>query len=687
MQVTIGGDRLGAGKKMKQRLNNYYRSTHDLSQTFASSAGPGMLIPFLVLPALRGDKFKIDLSAGLRTIPTKGPLFGSFKFQLDVFKCPIRLYQAILHNNPTDVGLKMSQIKLPKMRLYRGAENVETPCDCASNSLIKYLGLSSVGHFEPILGADPDEFYRDFNAVPLLAYYDIFKNYYANLQEENAYTTKATKIEIGNARVIDYGFDNLETEKTLETDTYITYNANPIETAAACEIFIVTLEDIENNIPSINDSVVYDDGEGHTITKFLSTFNEGIEIISTTREGLHLYQTAIKIPSTITDQGDTFTLNKITLYKQVKLYGDSIELQPFKIKNIDDMRYDILSFHRFGQSFLIDGWADASTYPIKIELPEPYISAVGTQFRPAYKEHLAGLVVKTYQNDIFNNWINTEWLDGENGIAAITAIAVTDGKINVDALNFSEKLYNLLNRVALAGPTYEDWLDATYEQTPKRHLETPMWCGGMSNEIVFDEIVQTAPTEGDPLGSLGGRGKLISPTGKKDGKMTIKIDEPCFIIGIMSITPRIYQTQGNEFYMTELDSIDDLHKPGLDQIGFQNLLDERMLGSCASISGGSQPAVRHIVGKLPAWMEYMTAVDKAYGDFAEPDGKGYMILQRQYEYDNESGTIKDATTYIDPIKYNYAFAYTERDSQNFWVQIHSKIIARRLMSAKQIPNI
>ena len=35
--------------------------------------------------------------------------------------------------------------------------------------------------------------------------------------------------------------------------------------------------------------------------------------------------------------------------------------------------------------------------------------------------NLNGLCVKTYQSDIFNNWINTEWLDGENGINAITA--------------------------------------------------------------------------------------------------------------------------------------------------------------------------------------------------------------------------------------------------------------------------
>ena len=34
----------------------------------------------------------------------------------------------------------------------------------------------------------------------------------------------------------------------------------------------------------------------------------------------------------------------------------------------------------------------------------------------------SGLCVKTYQSDVFNNWVNTEWIDGENGISKVTAL-------------------------------------------------------------------------------------------------------------------------------------------------------------------------------------------------------------------------------------------------------------------------
>ena len=45
------------------------------------------------------------------------------------------------------------------------------------------------------------------------------------------------------------------------------------------------------------------------------------------------------------------------------------------------------------------------------------------------------------------------------------------------------------------------------------------------------------------------------------------------------------------------------------------------------------------------------------------------------------------TSYIDPSKFNFIFAESNLDSQNFWAQVKVDIIARRKMSAKIIPNL
>ena len=55
-------------------------------------------------------------------------------------------------------------------------------------------------------------------------------------------------------------------------------------------------------------------------------------------------------------------------------------------------------------------------------------------------------------------------IDGNGGITEITSIDVTanDGKLTMDALNLQQKVYNMLNRIAVSGGTYRDWLETVY---------------------------------------------------------------------------------------------------------------------------------------------------------------------------------------------------------------------------------
>ena len=105
MDVVLGGDRLGAGNKNNVELKTYERSTHDYSSIFKSSMSSGTLVPFMNEIALPGDTWEIDLDCDIMTLPTLGPLFGSYKVQLDVFVSPVRLYQGALNMDLTGVGL------------------------------------------------------------------------------------------------------------------------------------------------------------------------------------------------------------------------------------------------------------------------------------------------------------------------------------------------------------------------------------------------------------------------------------------------------------------------------------------------------------------------------------------------------------------------------------------------------
>ena len=149
MQTTIGGDRLGAGKKMIASFNNYERSTHDLGYLWRSTMSAGTLVPFLCEVALPGDTFDINLGCSVLTHPTIGPLFGSYKVQLDVFQVPIRLYQSALHMNMLEIGMKMNTIKLPQIEII--CTNKIDPSKSPDNQQINpscihsYLGIRGIG--------------------------------------------------------------------------------------------------------------------------------------------------------------------------------------------------------------------------------------------------------------------------------------------------------------------------------------------------------------------------------------------------------------------------------------------------------------------------------------------------------------------------------------------------------------
>lgn len=208
-EVTIGGERLGSGNKVQVELHDYKMNSFNQSQIFRSSLAPGLLYPFCRLVGTNHGTFDIDLSTIVRTLPTQGPLFGSFKLQIDLFSVPFRLYQGILHNNPVELGLNMNKVYLPKI-IIGTQEGSDAPRVLGSNddnrqindnSLMKYLGLSGIGTNPTIEeneeGSRSDTVQRKINAIPVLAYYDIFKCYYSNKQEEDAYVITPGTVEEG----------------------------------------------------------------------------------------------------------------------------------------------------------------------------------------------------------------------------------------------------------------------------------------------------------------------------------------------------------------------------------------------------------------------------------------------------------------------------------------------------------
>lgn len=358
-----------------------------------------------------------------------------------------------------------------------------------------------------------------------------------------------------------------------------------------------------------------------------------------------------------------------------------IKLTQFLLKNIDDERTSILAAPS-SSAYVIDN--NKMPYGATTKtLDLPSFDRAKTYHSSYAWFSQAGLAVKTYLSDRFNNWLNTEWIDGTTGgINAITAVDVSDGKLTMDALILQKKIFNMLNRVAITDGTYQAWREATYGIRSTTLPESPIFCGGMQSEIAFDEIVSNAATDEEPLGTLAGRG--VATMYKSGRGLKIKCTEPSMIMALGSITPRIDYSQGNKWW-TRLQNMDDFHKPTLDAIGFQELVAEE----AAAWSTETTENYKHTyqsLGKQPSWIEYTTDVNETYGEFAAGMPLAFMCLNRVYE-ENKNGEITNASTYIDPTIYNSIFAESRLSSQNFWVQVAFDVTARRVMSAKQIPNL
>lgn len=679
---SIGKSTLGGGKKMNVDLKTYNRSTHDLSYIWRSSMASGTLVPFCKILMTPGDTMEIDLTHQIITHPTIGPLFGSYKVQADVFQCPIRLYNAMLHNNALNIGLRMSDVKIPKIEVNLSDVDTEyyeakTKKQISESCVLSYLGQRGYAGYIDRTYENPITIKR--NAIPLLAYYDIFKNYYANKQEEYFYTIaentplKFTDILYSNTReaygekpiINEQGYIGVNkrskyyTSDTTIDDGLVLSVSNKINGIKHYINYrLIDIIDTESDQPSDQIWNVTKFGEIPVRVFKIKRFEPGI--------------TSVPIEKTI----DTKTKS----------------LHRYKLNQIDEVREDLLGAGK-------NEWTTKQGWPYIKELFDRSWGITIGGYNKSLKEfpfkgvqgltglnsisNQSGLCVKTYQSDIFNNWVNTEWIDGPNGINAVTAVKIDpeSNSFQLDTLNLAKKVYDMLNRIAVSGGTYQDWIETVYTNDYIERSETPIYEGGMSAELEFQEVISQSATQDEPLGSLAGRGKT---TGQKGGHLVVKASEPSYLIGIVSLTPRVDYCQGNDFDTT-LETLDDIHKPPLDSIGFQDRMCETL--DWRSVNYNSEgKKINGSIGKQPAWIDYMTNFNKTYGNFAIKDNEAFMVLNRWFESDprEQEG---DYTSYIDPQKYNYVFADTDLNAMNFWVQIGVNIKARRMISAKVIPNL
>ena len=218
------------------------------------SASPGYLYPSAVIEVLPTDRITGNLHTILRSRPTNQSIYGSFRESHQAFFVPARLYSKTLDQlstfgNQADGFDPNTSVKLPFVG-WRGlpADGVYGP----KNGQVMPCSLLSYLNMFPSMFKMTDAFYEstdelgnytfdaipDLNVIPLVAYYDILRNYYFNSQE------------------LDMPFVTGEFDKLVSRDRDASFN---LVSKFALDNFISNVYNGEYSVDSLDNGQIFND--------------------------------------------------------------------------------------------------------------------------------------------------------------------------------------------------------------------------------------------------------------------------------------------------------------------------------------------------------------------------------------------------------------------------------------------
>lgn len=410
--VTLGGERIGSGNNMTVSLHGYERSNHDLGLTVRTSMAPGVLTPIHAEPLLPGSTRDIDLSALVFTLPTVGPMFGLYKIEIHAFVAAARLYQAALHMNMTDIGNNMNLALLPLVEMEANRLDPTKDLDNQQinpSSIWSHLDIRGLGQPQD----DSATAVRRFNGIKYLMYWDTVKNFYTNKQEEIGAVIHTPIV----ADSIDLDISTLFQWQTLINGdgTFAAGSPPPPSTTITLKTNGPQAERTYLEITTDNPITqpYYDPAE----FMFTLAIDGGPDLQI---PGNEIFQDWDFIVGTNTIRAkrptDEYGGGQEIEFKTVAFEGNYGPTNPedsepqittFPLSNLDDMRMAILQ-HPMGTPFIIDKNSPA---PYGLSLQGETIGE-NTLWSKNYS--LEGLALKCYQSDLFNNWLQTEWIDAIN---------------------------------------------------------------------------------------------------------------------------------------------------------------------------------------------------------------------------------------------------------------------------------
>lgn len=331
----------------------------------------------------------------------------------------------------------------------------------------------------------------------------------------------------------------------------------------------------------------------------------------------------------------------------------------------------------------------------------------------SYTVPLGGLVCTPYLMDFNRGIMNARVGNLESKVF----IDEDTNSFGIPQLQFKNKMQNLVNLLDLSGGRFGDVLSVVWQSNLKGGVDKPIFLGSRSEWIYMQDIISTATTgavtdaESSTLGQQGG---FVAGRTRHENRAVcnFKFNEYGRFMCIFELIPDVDYSAGIDLKLYKT-SFSDKYMPQYAQIGYQDVSNHELSALPArqvvldngdgtnvvvNVPDEQDNGVPYKVGKRIAWSEYMTHIDKVYGEFAQGGKFDYWALLRRYRYSQSfhnpdigigvgASFDIDYTTYAMPFLFNYLFVEQDLTAQNFRLQVYFNIKAKRPFPKRSMPRL
>lgn len=219
-------------------------------------------------------------------------------------------------------------------------------------------------------------------------------------------------------------------------------------------------------------------------------------------------------------------------------------------------------------------------------------STVGTQFQGEYYPSNSASI--------------TDPLSTSTGVGAYLDVIGDTSTLSIANLRAAFAYDKMLRLSVAAGDgDYGSQIRAHYGFNAVHDDWKSQFIGGCSAPVNISEVLTTATTEQAPTGDIYGKGASFN-----QGTFSFDTREHGIIIGILSIVPEAdYQSSMLDKFNTKF-SREEYFQPEFADLGKQPIVTTEL-----ELLKNKEIRIDEVLGFVPRYMEYKTAVDKVHGQF------------------------------------------------------------------------